>query len=321
MTDQNTSRGDRPRHQTIERERDGGRRSEVHQQGLSLRVAMHAGFRANPTVVRQYVNDGPIRCERHGQGPDHAQKLFETHDRRERFGYRRQERQRIPLLDESTLPMLLRAFTLGDFDAQAFVRPLQFERALPHTAVEFGMRIAQRVLVLPERSLGGDPLSDIEGVAENVGRRPRLFVQHVAVHPHARRPVPGNDAHQPGVLPTLPDALKIAIEQMTGFRGEKFREVRADPTLRLVAEGACGSRINRQQTTVQIVGTDQAQAVLDEIAISPLALLERVLRLLPGRGDLVELTRSLLRHAPPGAPGPCRSPLRDHLHAHRYKYR
>ena len=64
--------------------------------------------------------------------------------------------------------MLLRAFSLGDFDAQAFVRLLQRDRPLLHTAVQLGVRITQRMLILPERSLGGDPLGDIDGVTENV---------------------------------------------------------------------------------------------------------------------------------------------------------
>ena len=128
-------------------------------------------------------------------------------------------------------------------------------------------------------------------------------------------------AHQPGVLPTLADALEVAVEEMAGFRArEILTRFEPTPMLGFVAERARRRRIDREQTTVQIVRADQTQTVLDEIAISPFALLERVFRLLPGRGDLVELTRSLLRHAPPGAPGPCRSPLRDHLHAHRYKY-
>ena len=105
----------------------------------------------------------------------------------------------------------------------------------------------------------------------------------------------------------LPDALEIAVEEMARLGREKFREVRTDAVLGLVAERVCGSRIDRQQTTVQIVRADEPQTVLDQVAISPLALFERLFRLLPGCGDFVELTRSLQACAS-GRARPHRSP-------------
>jgi hypothetical protein len=37
------------------------------------------------------------------------------------------------------------------------------------------------------------------------------------------------------------------------------------------------------------VGADETQTVLDEIGVPPFALFERLFRLLPGRGEFVEL--------------------------------
>src|SRR5215203_4949938 len=60
-----------------------------------------------------------------------------------------------------------------------------------------------------------------------------------------------------------------------------------------------GGGIDRQQPPVRVVRADETQTVLDEVRVPPFALFERISRLLPGRGDLIELTRFLFRHAPP----------------------
>ena len=266
---------------------------------------MNAGLRADPAVLRLHVDHGPVGGERHGQGAHDIQQFLEFHHWRERLGYRSQERQRIPLLDQRALPMLLGALAFRDFDAQAFVRPLERDRALLHTAVQFGVRTEQRLLVLPEQSLGGDTLCDIDGMAENVRRPARLLVQHVAVHPDARASVTRHDTHQTGVVPLVAEPLEVAVEQMACLGREKVREVRTNPMLGLITERMCGRWIDRQQATVQVVGADETETVFDEVAISSLALLERLFRLLPGCGDLVELTRSFPKHAPPGgSPSP-----------------
>lgn len=265
----------------------------------ALSHQMEAGLRTHRSVLRLLVDHGPIRCERHGQSPHYLEEFLQFHDGRERFGHRRQKRQGISLVDEGALPMLLRALPLGDFHAQALVRLLERECALFHPSLELGLRSAQRVFVLTQRSLSGHTLGDIDGVAENVGSASRLFAQHVAVHPHARLSVPGNDAHQPGVLPLVADALEVVVEQMARFGREKPGEVQTDPVLGLVAERMRGRWIDRQQTTVQVVSADETQTVLDEVAIPSLALFERLFGLLPGRSHLVEVRWCFLGHAPP----------------------
>ena len=256
---------------------------------------MNAGFRANPAFLCYEVEHRPIRCEWHGQGSDDVDQLTKRQNRRQSFGDRRHKCQRISLLDEGALPTLLSAFPFGNFNPQLVVRPLELDRALLHMSVQFVVRTPQGLLVLAERSLGNDPLGDVDGVAEDVWKIPRLFVQHITVHPHTGPPVAGDHTHQPGILPIVTNALEVAIEKMACLGGKKFGQIATNPVLGLIPERARRSRIDRQQTTVQIVRADETQTVLNEVAVAPLALFERLLRLLPGCGDVVK--RSVLRIA------------------------
>ena len=271
---------------------------------------MDAWLRASHAVLRLDAHHRPVRGKWDWQARHGVQELVDIDDRRERIGDGPQERQRVSLLDEDALPMLLGALTLGDLDAQLFVRVLELVGALLHTAIELGVGAAQCVLALPQHSLGGRTLRDVEGVTEDVGRPARILVKDVAVHPHARASVARDHAHQAAVLSVLPHAAKVAGEEMTSLGREKLGEVRADAVFGLVAKGVCGGGIDGQQPAVQIVRADQTEAVIDEVAIPALALLERLLRLLPGRGDVSERTRSFRRHAPPGR-WPSESPGAD----------
>ena len=211
---------------------------------------MNAGFRANPAILCYEVEHRPVRCEWHGQSSDDVDQLTKRQNRRESFGDGRHKRQRISLLDEGALPTLLSAFPFGTFNPQLLVRPLELDRALLHTSVQFVVRTPQGLLVLAERSLGNDPLGDVDGVAEDVGRIPRLFVQHITVHPHAGAPVTGDHPHQPGILPIVTNALEVATEKMARLGGKKFGQVTTNPPLGLIPERAGSSGIDRQQTTV-----------------------------------------------------------------------
>ena len=211
---------------------------------------MNAGFRANPAFLCYEVEHRPVRREWHGQGSDDVDQLTKRQNRRESFGDSRHKRQRISLLDEGALPTLLSAFPFGTFNPQLVVRLLELDRALLHTSVQFVVRTPQGLLVLAERSLGNDPLGDVDGVAEDVGRIPRLFVQHITVHPHAGAPVTGDHTHQPGILPIVTNALEVATEKMARLGGKKFGQITTNPPLGLIPERAGGSGIDRQQTTV-----------------------------------------------------------------------
>jgi hypothetical protein len=101
------------------------------------------------------------------------------------------------------------------------------------------------VLAFAKHSLGGSTLGDVQGMAENVGSSAGVLVEDVAVHPYPRAAVASNHAHQSGVLPVLPDAMKVGGEEMTSLGREKLDEVRADAVLGLVAKGMGGRGIDR----------------------------------------------------------------------------
>ncbi len=75
---------------------------------------------------------------------------------------------------------------------------------------------------------------------------------------------------------------------MARFGREKLDEVVADPLIGLVAQGAHRGRVDRLQTAGQIVRADETEAVLDEVAVAPLAFGERIFGLLPRGMELAQ---------------------------------
>lgn len=129
------------------------------------------------------------------------------------------------------LPLLFSALALGALGAQLGVRVFELVGTLLDTAIELAMGTAQRLLAFPKHSLGGGTLGDVQGMAENVGSSAGVRVEDVAVHPYRRAAVAGDHAHHADVLPVLPDAIKVAGEEMTGLGREKLDEIRADAVL------------------------------------------------------------------------------------------
>src|SRR5262252_223297 len=75
---------------------------------------------------------------------------------------------------------------------------------------------------------------------------------------------------------------------MAFVRLEEFGEIAADAVLAAVAERLRGGRINRQDRTSEIVRADQAEAALDELAVTQFTVGECGACLLPCRRNPVE---------------------------------
>jgi hypothetical protein len=103
---------------------------------------------------------------------------------------------------------------------------------------------AQNLFVLPELSLGGDAVGDVDGVPEYVGRPVRRSRQYVSVHPDVRIARSRDDAHQAGVVPVLLDSLQVVVEKVALVRGEELTKVPADAVFRPIAERPGRRRID-----------------------------------------------------------------------------
>src|SRR5262249_7406937 len=120
----------------------------------------------------------------------------------------------------------------------------------------------------------------------------------VAVHPDLFRTRARHDFHEPGIVALFFDARQIVVEEVPRLRREELAKVPADAVLRLIVERVGGRWIDRQDVPGEIVRADQTETVLDQLAISPLAVVERGSRFLPCCDDGVERRRAtiVLRH-------------------------
>ena len=248
---------------------------------------MQSRHRENRAILLDHIDNRPVGGKRHGGAADHVDQLVEADDRGEALGEAGEKGERVALLDEGALARLLGTLALCDFVLQALVGALERGRALPDPRLELAVGAAQRLLALAQRLLGCHPLGDIDRMAEHVGGALPVVRQDVAVHPDPRLPAARNHAHQAGVLAVLRDPIEVVVEQIAGVGRQEIAQVLADAVPRLVAERAGSGRIDRQEGAVEIVGTDQTEAVLDQLTIPPLGVVERIGGSVPGVSEAV----------------------------------
>ncbi len=147
--------------------------------------------------------------------------------------------------------------------------------------------LAEPALAGGEGVAGPPRFGDVEGEAEHVGGAGERGVQDVAVHPAPLLPLAGDQAHHPlgGLVPA--DAGQVAREAVADGRRQEEGEVAAGQLLRSEAERAGGGWIDAQQAPVEVVGAEEAEAVLEDVAVALLALAQGRLGQLAG-GDVDE---------------------------------
>jgi len=77
---------------------------------------------------------------------------------------------------------------------------------------------------------------------------------------------------------------QIVVEEVPRVFRQELAQVVADTLLGPIAKRARRSGIDREDVAVQIVGADQAEAVFDQLTISSLRVVERIVGFLPGGG-------------------------------------
>ena len=108
-------------------------------------------------------------------------------------------------------------------------------------------------------------------MADHVGRFATGVAAHIAIHPHTLTPLAGDELHEAIVDPVFPDSPEIVVEEMPRVRREKVAQVLPDAVLRFIPERSGGCRVDEEQMAVEIVRTNQPEAVFNEIAVTPFA--------------------------------------------------
>jgi hypothetical protein len=81
--------------------------------------------------------------------------------------------------------------------------------------------------------------------------------------------------------------VQVVVEEMPGVGGEELAQVVPDSIVGSITQRVGGGGIDGEKVSGQIVRADQTQAVLDQFAISPFAVMKRIAGYLPRRGDPV----------------------------------
>ena len=89
-----------------------------------------------------------------------------------------------------------------------------------------------------------------------------------------------------GVAPRVADAAQVLVKQVAFLRNQELAEVAADAFFGDVAERTGGGGIHREELAGQIVGADQAEAVLHEFPVAPFDFEECCARVAPCRGEI-----------------------------------
>ena len=90
----------------------------------------------------------------------------------------------------------------------------------------------------------------------------------------------------------LVDASQVVGEEIPLVGLEKVGEVAADTVLAAIAERLRGGWVDGENRAGEIVGADQAKAVVDQLAIALLAVVQRNAGLLPCRSHPGQRRRS-----------------------------
>ena len=146
-----------------------------------------------------------------------------------------------------------------------------------------GLRQSERLFVAAECLLRGNALGDVDGVSKDLLRAVGRLRQDIAIEPDATLSGTRHHAHQAFVAALFTNPAQVVVEEIALIGREKVAQVAADAVLRLVAERLRGGGVDRQDGAREVVRTDQAEAVFDELAIPLFAVAEGVGELPPAR--------------------------------------
>ena len=149
-----------------------------------------------------------------------------------------------------------------------------------------------------DRLLRQHALGDVERVAEHVRRLSRLLGADVPIHPDALRALAVDHPQQTGIDGTRVDPAEVVVVEHPRVGRDEVAEIPADPFIRRVPERPGGGRIDEQQLSVEIVGADQAETVLDQLTVAPLDLAKRLFRAQAGGRGQGELGPARARRRP-----------------------
>ena len=105
----------------------------------------------------------------------------------------------------------------------------------------------RRLLTRAKRAFEQHAISDVERMADHVGRFATSVAAHIAIHPHTLTPLAGDELHEAIVDPVFPDSPEIVVEEMPRVRREKVAQVLPDAVLRFVPERSGGCRVDEEQ--------------------------------------------------------------------------
>src|SRR6266566_5720540 len=132
-------------------------------------------------------------------------------------------------------------------------------------------------------SLGTFAFGDVVRVAQDVGRLSRLIVSDIAVLPGPFIPIFREHLEQTAMGSVLPDALEIVGEESLHGWSENLGHASSDELRRLISERSGSGGVDHEKPALHIVGADQAQRVIDQFAITLLAVAQRLLSLFARR--------------------------------------
>src|SRR5262245_33576869 len=104
-------------------------------------------------------------------------------------------------------------------------------------------------------------------MAQDIGQLSGLLIPDVVIGPYPFLAVFGDDAHQTAVCWLRANALQIRRKEGPHRRGQKHTELFANPLMWLIAQQACGRRVDKEQYAIQVMHADKSQAVFDDMTI------------------------------------------------------
>ena len=139
----------------------------------------------------------------------------------------------------------------------------------PEGGGEFSFRHPQGALCL-------DPFRDVVSHASHDGSRHTVGSKCASKLPHASLAGAGHDGQEPACDPVSPEVGNVRIEPVSGIRSEQLRNGHTRELVRRVPQNPSRRVVDREKSTLEVMGGDQVFTVLDQVAIPVFAVSKRL---------------------------------------------
>ena len=136
-------------------------------------------------------------------------------------------------------------------------------------AANFSFRHSQGALCL-------DPFRDVVSHASHDGSRHTVGSKCASKLPHASLAGAGHDGQEPSCNPVSPEVGNVRIEPVSGIRREQLRNGHTRELVRRVPQNPSRRVVDREKSTLEVMGGNQVFTVLDQVAIPVFAVSKRL---------------------------------------------